>query len=222
MGFRGLLENGLGATLRAKIVNCYFPSCQIGSARVSRGADLGDRVVIAHDVEVRSNVRIGRWTYIEPYAFVNSAVIGNFCAIGRNVVIGAFQHPYTYPAMSPKIYRDMLQVTYDDSPHIVEVGNDVWIGERAILLKGRIGDGAIIGAGAVVTKDVPPYSVVVGTPAHVIGYRFSEEEISFLLDLAWWTWSDDEIKANKPFFEARDQWAQFVLDDIEAFKELIQ
>jgi len=78
-------------------------------------------------------------------------------------------------------------------------GSDVWIGFRAIVLSGvTIGDGAVIGAGAVVTADVPSYSVVVGNPAKVIRYRFSSEEIRKLLTLRWWEWSIDKIKENTP------------------------
>jgi virginiamycin A acetyltransferase len=78
----------------------------------------------------------------------------------------------------------------------ITIGNDVWIGARAVILDGiTIGDGAIVGACAVVTKDVPPYAVVAGVPARVIRYRFSEKKIRTLLELQWWEWSPEEIKA---------------------------
>ncbi|MBR6646045.1 MAG: CatB-related O-acetyltransferase, partial [Clostridia bacterium] len=77
------------------------------------------------------------------------------------------------------------------------IGNDVWIGHSALILEGvKIGDGAIVGAGAVVTKDVPPYSIVVGVPAKVIKYRFSENEIAKLSELKWWDQSVEWIKEN--------------------------
>ena len=67
------------------------------------------------------------------------------------------------------------------------IGNDVWIGSRAILLGAiKIGDGAVVGAGSVVTKDVPPYAIVVGNPARIIGYRFNEQTIKELMRLSWW------------------------------------
>jgi len=69
----------------------------------------------------------------------------------------------------------------------VTIGNDVWIGTRALIMDGvTVGDGAVIGAGAVVTKDVPPYAIVGGVPAKIIKYRFSEKKISQMLELQWW------------------------------------
>ena len=77
------------------------------------------------------------------------------------------------------------------------VGNDVWIGYRALILPGvRIGDGAIIAAGSVVTRDVPPYTVVGGNPARPIRARFPEDTVRALLDIAWWNWDADKITRN--------------------------
>lgn len=75
------------------------------------------------------------------------------------------------------------------------IGNDVWIGKNATIIAGvNIGDGAVIGAGAVVTKDVPPYAIVAGVPARIIRYRYSPDEIIALLRIKWWQWSDEKIK----------------------------
>ncbi|MDD2495379.1 MAG: CatB-related O-acetyltransferase [Tissierellia bacterium] len=75
------------------------------------------------------------------------------------------------------------------------IGNDVWIGSGAIVLRGtRIGDGAVIGANAVVTKDVPPYSIVVGIPAKIIKNRFSDKIITLLINSKWWNYSPIEAK----------------------------
>jgi acetyltransferase-like isoleucine patch superfamily enzyme len=83
----------------------------------------------------------------------------------------------------------------------VIIGNDVWIGAGAIILSGvTIGDGAIVGAGSVVTHDIPPYAIVAGNPAKIIRYRFSKNQIDKLLEIAWWNWGEDKIKANINYF----------------------
>lgn len=79
-----------------------------------------------------------------------------------------------------------MKQDYIDQELRVEIGNDVWIGDNVVILKGKIGDGAVIGAGAVVTRDVPPYAIVAGNPARVIKYRFDDETIRKLLKEKWW------------------------------------
>ena len=87
----------------------------------------------------------------------------------------------------------------------VTVGNDVWIGARAIIMDGiKIGDGAIIGANSVVTKDVPPYAIVAGCPAKLIRYRFSEDVINKLLELCWWDYPKEFIVNNLPFDDVEE------------------
>lgn len=86
--------------------------------------------------------------------------------------------------------------SWDNKGDIV-IGNDVWIGYEAVIMSGvTIGDGAIIGTRALVTKDVPPYTIVGGVPARQIRKRFSEDIISSLLDVRWWEWSKEKIKKN--------------------------
>ena len=89
-----------------------------------------------------------------------------------------------------------------------EIGNDVWLGSGATILAGvRIGHGAVIGARAVVAKDIPPYAIAVGNPAQVLRLRFREDTIQRLLDLAWWNWELERILANLEFLYANpDEW----------------
>jgi serine acetyltransferase len=91
------------------------------------------------------------------------------------------------------------------------VENDVWIGAKATIMSGvKIGNGSIVGSGSVVTKDVPPYAIVVGNPAIVVKYRFTEEQIQKLLDISWWSWDEEKIRDN-----AMNMWSS----DIESFIE---
>lgn len=128
--------------------------------------------------------------------------IGNYCSIASNVTIGPSEHPTNYTTTSPFIYKFNKNVK-TSIEHILmkpcKIGSDVWIGQNAFLKAGvTVGDGAIIGAGAVVTKDVPPYAIVGGVPAKVIKYRFEEETIQKLLKLKWWNLPDEIIK-NMPY-----------------------
>lgn len=131
-------------------------------------------------------------------------VIGKFCSIacGAKFIFTSANHAlgslstYPFPIFCDEWALDAVNVTdaWDNKGDIV-VGNDVWIGYEAVILSGvTIGDGAIIGARAVVTKDVPPYTIVAGVPARPIRKRFDEETIARLEQLRWWDWPEDEIR----------------------------
>jgi len=123
-------------------------------------------------------------------------------------MIGGGQHPIYFVSSSPLFYSDNNVFNkYFHKAQFQEylqtsIGNDVWIGANAFIRGGlTIGHGAIIGAHAVVTKDVEPYSIVVGNPARVIKMRFNEEIISKLLKIRWWDWTDVELSRSGSFFE---------------------
>ena len=133
-------------------------------------------------------------------------VIGKFCSIacGAKFLFNSANHAlgslstYTFPLFFEEWGTDVENLTaaWDNRGDIV-VGNDVWIGYEAVILAGvTIGDGAVIGARAVVTKDVPPYTIVGGVPARPIRKRFSDENIARLLELKWWDWPEERIAAN--------------------------
>ena len=128
------------------------------------------------------------------------AEIGSFTSIASEVVIGGARHPMEWVSMSPVFYkgRDSLRKKFSTHPlgsaNITTIGHDVWIGRSAIVLSGvSIGNGAVIGAGAVVTKDIPPYTVAAGNPARIIRTRFDEEIINQLQETKWWELEDNEI-----------------------------
>ncbi|MGY5846893.1 CatB-related O-acetyltransferase [Salegentibacter sp. HM20] len=128
--------------------------------------------------------------------------IGGFCAIGVNVTVILANHYYDFPAVEFDFYKKYFgKYPYTIKNRKNRIGSDVWIGDNVVILpEVNIGNGAIIGAGAIVTKDVPPYAIVGGNPAKIIKYRFSESVTQELLDSKWWEWDDSKIKENKDFF----------------------
>ena len=140
--------------------------------------------------------------------------IGKFCSIacGAKFLFNSANHTvkslstYPFPIFFEEWGLDVGDITsaWDNKGDIV-IGNDVWIGYEAVIMSGvTIGDGAIIGARAVVTKDVPPYTIVGGVPAKQIRKRFSEETISELLKLKWWEWTFKKISQNIKFIKNGD------------------
>lgn len=128
-----------------------------------------------------------------------SIEIGAFCSIARNVAMyEAFHNPSR--TTSYFIERNLLMVKEPKEVEIskgpILIGNDVWIGDSAIVLSGvSIGSGAVVAAGAVVTTNVPPYAIVAGNPARVIRYRFSKSKIYELMNVKWWDWSEDRLRS---------------------------
>ena len=149
---------------------------------------------------------IGKHSYgnIEIYGdhLLDELSVGSFCSIGGNVslIVKGWSHNHdwftTYPFEAfPNKWSNAKNIKkYPRVKRTVKIGNDVWIGKDAVLLSGvEIGDGAVIGANCVVSKDVPPYTVAVGNSIRFIKTRFSDEDIDFLLNLKWWEWSDSKI-----------------------------
>ena len=134
---------------------------------------------------------IGKHSYVSEFSHVSQNVtIGNFCSIANLCTIGAQQHPVHFLTTFP--FEEILAETAK-KPTLI--GSDVWIGCNSVIMEGvNVGHGAVIGAGAVVTKDVPPYAIVVGTPAKVIRYRFHVELIVGLLETRWWDQTAEVIR----------------------------
>lgn len=151
---------------------------------------------------ILNHVNIGSYTYIGENSIFQNTSIGNYCSISREVFCGLGSHPLDSFSTSPLFYRRNntfgLNVVTKDSPHVefqpITIGNDVWIGARAIIMDGvTIGNGAVIAAGSIVTKDVPPYAIVAGVPARTLRYRHSEENIKKLTDSNWWKDNPHEV-----------------------------
>lgn len=167
------------------------------------------------------SARVGRASYIGG-ARVQNCRIGAFCSIGARTRIGGLsRHPTHWLSTHPAFFSPRAQAgfTFVDTLQFdeiadVTIGNDVWIGASVLVLDGvTIGDGAIVAAGAVVTRDVAPYAVVGGVPARVIRFRYDEATIQALLDLAWWSWPMEKIRAAAPLFrQSGDQAVQQLVD----------
>lgn len=155
---------------------------------------------------VSRRCQIGRGTGISgPIVIKGKApcTIGRYCAIGDGVRIITSIHKMNTANMQLTLQR---KIGGDHDPiekRPVIIGSNVWIGDAAIILPGvTVGDGAVIGAGAVVTKDVQPFSIVAGCPANEIRMRFSGSMIAKLLAIRWWDWEETRILRNKEFFNA--------------------
>ena len=141
-------------------------------------------------------------------------VIGKFCSIacGAKFLFNSANHAlgslstYPFPIFYDEWGLDGKNVADAwDNKGDITLGNDVWIGYEAVILAGvTIGDGAIIGARAVVTRDVPPYAIVGGVPARLIRRRFDEATIESLLALQWWDWEPERIRRALPVLQAGD------------------
>jgi len=173
---------------------------------------------IYNDVSL-SEVSLGDFTYIASGTKISRAKIGKFCSIGPDCKIGLGKHPTkSFVSTHPIFYSTLKQaqiafadIAFADKNYFeefgnIEIGNDVWIGANAIIVDGiKIGDGAIVAAGAVVTKDVPPYAIVGGVPAKIIRYRFDKDEIAKLLELKWWDKDINYLKSNfKKFHDIKE------------------
>lgn len=172
----------------------------IRTSDISNDLKVEEYVRIPRKVRISKNVYIGKCTYLSPNTVIESKVsIGRYCSIAPNVYIAPGEHYIsfvtTHPIMFEPYWRKLLNIAEKEyyikkinkSDIETVIGNDVWIGINVTIMRGvRIGDGAVVASGAVVTQDVPPYAVVGGVPARVIKYRFDDETISFLLEQKWW------------------------------------
>jgi chloramphenicol O-acetyltransferase type B len=126
-----------------------------------------------------------------------NSTVGRFCSIGSNVIIGLEKNKHPTNWLSTALFSKAIEEKYltqaSDKP--TSIGNDCWIGRDALIMSGvTIGDGAIIGARALVTSDVPPYAIYAGIPARLIRYRFSSELIEKFLAAQWWNFSIEQLQ----------------------------
>jgi acetyltransferase-like isoleucine patch superfamily enzyme len=153
--------------------------------------------------------KIGKWTSIASFVRIcsGSHPTKDFVSMHPSFysVVGGVYKRYAHKQL---FFNEHKYATEKEGCFRVIIGSDVWIGNGVWIMEGvTIGDGAVVAAGAVVAKDIPPYAIAAGVPAKVKRYRFSEEDISFLLNLKWWNKEDSWIRNAAPYF-----------DDIEKLK----
>ena len=188
----------------ARVKNSQFGErCSVGNFSRVDDSILGDFVRVDRNNQIYSS-KLGRHSYTGMGTVIMCTELGSFCSVSWNVSIGGAEHDYTRMTQHSFLYNDHdairpdgFNIAYDRFSDKVLIGSDVWIAAGAVITRGvTIGHGAVVAANAVVTKDVPPYAIVAGTPARIIKYRFSKEIIDLLLNIEWWRWPIDTIKEN--------------------------
>lgn len=175
------------------------------------------------------NIKVGRYSYYSGYYHghgfddcarflspdddVDQLIIGSFCSIGSGaafIMAGNQGHRTDWISTFPFFWMSEVAAFASAENGFLPsgdtvIGNDVWIGSEAVIMPGvKIGDGAVIGTRALVTRDVEPYAIIGGNPAKVIRKRFGDAEIAALLELRWWDWSDQDLRAAMPILTSGD------------------
>jgi len=174
---------------------------------------LGDEVKLI-------NSDIGDHSYVNANTRIIKSNIGKYCSIGPNVILGMGIHPTdlisTHPAFysNNKSFKTFSNKNYFEEYEKITLGNDVWIGSNAIIMGGvTIGDGAIVAAGAIVTKDVKPYEVVGGIPAKHIKMRLDKKIIDRLMKIKWWDKDESWIENNFSLFLDSNEFLNYFSND---------
>lgn len=179
------------------------PTAQVRASTLGRYTEVGARTHLLES-------ELGDYSYIVNDGDMAYTKAGKFCSIAAMTRINPGNHPMWRASQAHFTYRasayfegEADEESFFDwrRSHRVILGNDVWIGHGAIILPGRrIGDGAVVAAGAIVTKDVPAYAIVGGNPARVIKPRFPEPIAQRLSRLTWWDWTHGELHQALPDF----------------------
>lgn len=195
-----------------------FPDSRISSLlppsvekKIRHGTVIEEQVSISPILQL-----LGKYIYIGKNTTIsNCSEIGSFTSISSGVKIGLMAHPQNYISTSPTFYAArrgwVKENSFDETEgKTTVIGNDVLISANAMIKNGvTIGHGAIIGAGAFVDHDVPPYAIMVGSPAKILRYRFDETMIARLLALEWWKMDDDKIRSAGNFDDPEKFLLQF-------------
>lgn len=166
------------------------------------------------------NVAIDLYTYGSCFAPTfntgGTVEIARYCSFGSDIHYFGSNHPVNHAVMSAYFYNKNFSGldVKDVERKKLYVGNDVWIGHGVTIVSSceKIGNGAVIGAGSVVSKNVPPYAIVAGVPARIIKYRFDQETISALENSCWWEMTPEELMKFYSLIEEPIKWAKAIID----------
>lgn len=206
--------------------NCYVQRSKFGKGVIVKDncaifdCSFADHTAI-YPHSALSKIDLGAYSYVNENSSLGNIAIGRFTSIGPGLICGYGEHPTNFVTTSPVFYstRKQCGVSFTetsgyDEQRQTNIGNDVWIGARVFVRDGvRIGDGALVAAGAVVVSDVPDYAIVGGVPARLIRYRFAEDVVRELLEIKWWHWSEERLRAAQPKLAQPDvnaflEWAK--------------
>ena len=181
------------------------PDSAISNSSFGRYVEIGAGTRVA-------NSEFGDYSYCDRTCDIANARIGKFANIASFTRIGATDHPMEKASLHHFLYRsaDYWDDAEDDgdwfahrASRMATIGHDTWIGHAAIIKpEVTIGDGAVVASGAIVTKDVPPYTIVAGVTAKPVRRRFSEQVADRLMALAWWDWSHERLRQVLPDFRS--------------------
>ena len=182
-------------------------TAELKSCRLGRYSAVGERVILRE-------VTVGDFSYFERHAEAIYTAIGKFCSIAANTRINALDHPLDRATTHKVSYRPNEYFRYlgvdagyreKRQSRAVTIGNDVWIGHGAVVRPGvKIGNGAVVGANAVVTHDVGAYEIVAGVPAKTIRMRFAPPIAEALQAMAWWDWPLETLFEAIPDMQAME------------------
>ena len=168
--------------------------------------ELNHKCNLAYGADL-SNSNVGKFTSIGRRTTIRNALIGNFCSVSYNVSIGATSHPIDRISGSAAFYQSkygLVDITEKVKNQKTIIGHSVWIGCNAVIMEGvKVGNGAVVGAGAIVTKDLKPYEIVVGIPAKHLRYRFDKEIIDNIEKSKWWEKEDMFYRNNDKLFKSK-------------------
>ena len=181
------------------------PTAELKGCKLGRYASIGERVVLRE-------VTVGDFSYFERHSEAIYTTIGKFCSIAANSRVNALDHPIERLTQHKVSYRPNeyfrwlgVDASFRErrQAQAVTIGHDVWIGHGAVIMPGlHIGNGAVVGANAVVTHDVPPYTIVTGVPARPLRPRFATDIAARIERLAWWDWPVEKLARAVPDMQA--------------------